>query len=60
MNRARDFLCPLFTVRDRLLDTEETFGLHDDHYENSTWKNASASLLNVLAKTRNTTNNQET
>lgn len=23
----------LFTVRDRLLETEVTFGLHDDHYE---------------------------
>jgi len=47
MNRAGDFLCPLFTVRDRLLETEVTFGLHDDHYENSTWKNASVSLLNA-------------
>lgn len=57
MNRVGDFLCPLFTVRDRLLETEVTFGLHDDHYENSTWKNASVSLLNAPSK--NSQHNQQ-
>ncbi len=57
MNRAGDFLCPLFTVRDRLLETEVTFGLHDDHYENWTWKNASVSLLNAPSK--NSQHNQQ-